>query len=294
MKHFIFVLALLALPAFVFAEDFVPLTSIPALQGVGNASDLSGFLNGLYRICIGLAATLAILQLVRAGIMYMGGDSVTDKGEAKNLILMSLFGLLLVLSPVIVFGIINPKVLSLEINVSGLQSTIQSTTQQSEQRLANQILQIVRDSAQACGVTLSDPMTNCLSGKLSSSPPDYAGAGTCLSSLTSTQQSCMFTEMARRAGAGIQTISPNERKFTGRPNYYITVGILKPNDRDCKLLYGEQYQTNSTCQSDLSERTSQMSGWGGTMLFRCQRLPSSGEYLITAENMCTDQPYIPS
>jgi hypothetical protein len=134
MKHFIFALALLALPIFVFAEGFVPLTSIPALQEVGNASDLSGFLNGLYRICIGLAATLAILQLVRAGIMYMGGDSVTDKGEARNLILMSLFGLLLVLSPVIVFGIINPNILSLEIDVSGLQSEFAPTpVQQSSQ-----------------------------------------------------------------------------------------------------------------------------------------------------------------
>lgn len=107
-------------PLFAFAQnlsevDFVPLTNIPALADAGNAAKLPDFLNSLYKLAIGAAAVLAVLQIVRAGIMYMGGDSVTEKKEAKNLITLSIGGLILILSPVIVFSIINPKILDLKI-----------------------------------------------------------------------------------------------------------------------------------------------------------------------------------
>lgn len=114
------ILFVLSAPIFVFAADtselgFVPLTSIPGIEDAGNASSLPAFLNNIYKLAIGAAAILAVLQIVRAGIMYMGGDSVTEKKDAKSLIGLSIGGLVLVLSPVIVFSIINPKILDLEI-----------------------------------------------------------------------------------------------------------------------------------------------------------------------------------
>ncbi|GEM_PF-5941669 len=125
MKHFTALLglvALVSLPLLALAAegtDFVPLTNIPVLFDTGNAINtpegLSIFLNNIYKVCIGVAAVIAVLQIMRAGIMYMGGDSVTEKKDAKNLIAMSIGGLILVLSPVIVFSIINPEILSLEI-----------------------------------------------------------------------------------------------------------------------------------------------------------------------------------
>ena len=125
MKHLTALLGLIALitlPLLALAAegtDFVPLTNIPVLFDTGNAINtpegLSIFLNNIYKVCIGVAAVIAVLQIMRAGIMYMGGDSVTEKKDAKNLIAMSIGGLILVLSPVIVFSIINPEILSLEI-----------------------------------------------------------------------------------------------------------------------------------------------------------------------------------
>lgn len=118
-----------ALPAVALAADtsslgFVPLTSIPGIEEAGNASTLPNFLNTVYKLAIGVAAVLAVLQIVRAGIMYMGGDSVTEKKDAKNLIALSIGGLILVLSPVVVFSIINPKILNLEIGgLNDLTST---------------------------------------------------------------------------------------------------------------------------------------------------------------------------
>jgi hypothetical protein len=116
----LFASILLLTPLVVFAQvntdtAFIPLTSIPGIESAGNADSLPDFLNSLYRLAIGAAAVLAVLQIVRAGIMYMGGDSVTEKKEAKNLIALSIGGLVLILSPVVVFSIINPNILSLKI-----------------------------------------------------------------------------------------------------------------------------------------------------------------------------------
>lgn len=143
MKYALFILSLLILPMIVFAQDtgFVPLTRIPLLTETVNQFNLSDFLNNLYRLAIGVAAVIAVLQIMRAGIIYMGGDSVTEKKEAKNLIALSIGGLILVLSPVIVFSIINPEILSLKINnLSDLAAR--------QQQLTTVVLQL--NSAEDC------------------------------------------------------------------------------------------------------------------------------------------------
>ncbi len=115
-----------ALPLLAFAQDtttqFVPLTSLPGLSDFTSSSDLPAFLNNLYKICIGAAAALAVFQIMRAGFYFMTNKgSVSENEQAKHLLQMSIFGLLLVLSPVIVFGIINPQILSLNFNVDKLK-----------------------------------------------------------------------------------------------------------------------------------------------------------------------------
>lgn len=101
--------------------NFVSLTKIPAFTATGNSGDLTTFLNNIYKICIGLAAILAVLQIMRAGVLYMLEGGFLEKKEARGLIASAIGGLLLVLSPVIVFSIINPSILSLKLNnLSGL------------------------------------------------------------------------------------------------------------------------------------------------------------------------------
>jgi len=111
-------------PLLAFAQqNFVPLSNLPGLTDLGSAPTLPFFLNNLYKLCIGAAAVIAILQIMRAGflLMYSTG-SITGNEKAKDLIQNSLLGLLLVLSPALVFGIINPDILDLELDVSGLSS----------------------------------------------------------------------------------------------------------------------------------------------------------------------------
>ena len=104
------------------ADSFVPLTNIPEITDAGNSANIAAFLNGLYKLCIGIAVVLAVLQLIRAGITYMtAAGNVGSTEEAKHLISTALLGLLLVLSPYILFSIINPSILTLEIDTSELK-----------------------------------------------------------------------------------------------------------------------------------------------------------------------------
>ncbi len=97
-------------------SEFVPLTSIPAIENINAEDGLSGFFNYLYVLAVGAAAVIAVLQFVRAGILYaVMNTGVVEKREARHLMLVSVLGLLLVLSPALVFGIINPDILSLRI-----------------------------------------------------------------------------------------------------------------------------------------------------------------------------------
>lgn len=123
------VLGLLTLPAYALASDvFVPLTGLPGIETVNGDGRFSDFLNSLYRLCVGAAAVLAVIQITRAGVVYMLQDSFTEKAEAKKLIQMSIFGLLLVLAPTVVFNLIDPRILNLSLDVRGLQPTPVSTS----------------------------------------------------------------------------------------------------------------------------------------------------------------------
>ena len=116
---YLFLLVLVSVPFAVHGQsnnNFVPLQpGLPGISDFATSGSLPDLFNSIYKICIGVAATLAVLQIMRAGVMYMGGDSITEKKEARDLISMSVIGLVLVLSPVIVFSIINPKILNLDI-----------------------------------------------------------------------------------------------------------------------------------------------------------------------------------
>jgi hypothetical protein len=101
------------------AAGFVPLAPIPGLtsniSGNISASTLTQFLNNLYKYLIGLAAVLAVIEIMWGGLEIMG-ESVTKKADGKAKIQQAILGLVLVLSPVLVFTIINPAILNLSLS----------------------------------------------------------------------------------------------------------------------------------------------------------------------------------
>jgi hypothetical protein len=138
-KIFLFSLAFLVclIPLEVFAQGFVPLAPIPGLTGEGTVSTTAGlpsFFNNLYKFLIGLAAVAAVIQIIRSGIeLAMNKGSVSEIISAKGRVAQALWGLVLVLTPALVFGLINPNILNLSVTLPDITFTDRGTP--SDQRV---------------------------------------------------------------------------------------------------------------------------------------------------------------
>ena len=120
----------------VFAQGFVPLAAIPGLTDIDTTAtntDLAVFFNNLYKYLIGLAAVLAVIEIVWGGLQISTQDSISKQGEGKERIQQAIIGLILVLSPVLVFSIINPSILNLSLNLPPIDLTVPQTPQASTQ-----------------------------------------------------------------------------------------------------------------------------------------------------------------
>ncbi|MBI4093757.1 hypothetical protein HY417_02235, partial [Candidatus Kaiserbacteria bacterium] len=118
MKKIIFLSALLfflGLTPLALAQGFVPLAEIPGLtQGAtADPAGLAKFFNNLYKFAIGLSATLAVIMIIWGGLEISTQDSISKQGAGRERITQAIYGLVLVLSPVLVFSIINPSILNL-------------------------------------------------------------------------------------------------------------------------------------------------------------------------------------
>jgi hypothetical protein len=126
-KIFLLSTVLLVVPVVALAQGFVPLAPIPGLtEGVtANQAGLASFFNNLYKFAIGIAAALAVIQIIWAGldIAIFHKDAVSAITDDKGKIYNAVFGLVLVLSPVLVFSIINPSILNLSLNLPPLNTT---------------------------------------------------------------------------------------------------------------------------------------------------------------------------
>ncbi|HMO77611.1 MAG TPA: pilin [Candidatus Paceibacterota bacterium] len=94
------------------AGPFVPLVGIP---GVEDDSDLGTYINALYILSISLAALLAVIKIIVAGVKWMMTDIVTGKEEAKKDIQGALTGLLIVISAVVILTLINPNLTNINL-----------------------------------------------------------------------------------------------------------------------------------------------------------------------------------
>lgn len=103
------------------AGGFVPLTNFPAFTNYAASTSLVPFVNSLYTYAIGIAVILAVLEIVWGGFLWMGSDaSITNKEAGRHKIMMAIFGLILVLSPYVIFQFINPAALSMKLGTSDI------------------------------------------------------------------------------------------------------------------------------------------------------------------------------
>ena len=102
----IFALLIITVPTVVFGQEaYRPLINLPATDVPG----FEGYINLLYAMSISVAALLAVIKIIIAGLKYMLSDVVTNKGDAIKDIKGALLGLLLILGAVIILNLINPQ-----------------------------------------------------------------------------------------------------------------------------------------------------------------------------------------
>ncbi|XKT75301.1 MAG: hypothetical protein ACJKSS_00725 [Patescibacteria group bacterium UBA2103] len=116
-------LSLLFIAGTAFAQGVVtvePLTDLPGIEEAATGG-VGVLINTLYTYLIGIGAISAVLIIMWGGFKYMTSEAMGDKSAGREDIQRAVLGLLLLLSPVIVFGIINRDITSLNIDLGVLR-----------------------------------------------------------------------------------------------------------------------------------------------------------------------------
>jgi hypothetical protein len=112
----LFLVALILIPSTVFGGGLVYEPMIGGFPGMADeATDFNAFINGLYAISIAVAALLAVIKIIIAGVKWMLTDVVTSKGEAKKDIQGALLGLLVILAAVLILTTINESIIDVNL-----------------------------------------------------------------------------------------------------------------------------------------------------------------------------------
>jgi len=129
MKSFFttILLVVVLIPTSVFAEEAAN-NFLVGIPGVGDPTgDFDGYINAIYAMFISLAALLAVVKIVIAGVKYMFSDIVTQKSQAKKDIQGALFGLVIVLGAVLILTVINPDLTNFNLDTDMIERPDRST-----------------------------------------------------------------------------------------------------------------------------------------------------------------------
>lgn len=109
--------------------NFSPLTQLPGIRDAATSGGFADFLNQVYKILIGVGTVLAFFMICYAGFEIMTSrGSVSSNEKAKSRLFNAILGLVLLLSPVVVFSVINPEILNLKLDFSELASIKELTS----------------------------------------------------------------------------------------------------------------------------------------------------------------------
>jgi len=125
----ILILILLLLPVAVLAQglQYQPLVGVPGVSA-DSGINLDTYINALYALSITIAALLAVIKIIIAGVKWMLSDVVTSKQEAKSDIWGATLGLLIVISAVLIFTQINPQITETSLFITETGTTFSSNT----------------------------------------------------------------------------------------------------------------------------------------------------------------------
>jgi len=120
MKYFLtFFCSLLVMAPTLALAQYTELVNIPGVGG-GETDGFDGYINAVYAMFISIAALLAVVKIIVAGVKYMFTDIAPQKTSAKNDIQGALLGLVVVLAAVLILTVINPDLTNFDLNTQEL------------------------------------------------------------------------------------------------------------------------------------------------------------------------------
>lgn len=130
MKNFFLTTVLLTiftLPLFAISQTQVDYTLLePSVYNndytTTGSKPFADYLNLVFKIGIGVAAGLAVIQIVIGGIQYMASESPFKIGDAKSKIEGAILGLILALGVYVFLYTINPDIVSLKLEIQSSQT----------------------------------------------------------------------------------------------------------------------------------------------------------------------------
>lgn len=136
MKYFVFFLLIL-IPVVSLAQFYDPIVGVPGVDPKN--SDFNVYINSIYALSIGLAALLAVIKIIIAGVKWMLTDVVTSKEEAKKDIKGALIGLLIILSAVLLISVINKDILDVNLTLKAQPTPTKFVSYPNQKVLINSI-----------------------------------------------------------------------------------------------------------------------------------------------------------
>ena len=100
---------------------YAPLIEITGLTDTTGGGSFSDYVDFLYGLSIAIAALLAVIKIIVAGVKYMMSSLPGTKGNAKSEIQGALLGLLLILGAYLILNTINPALTKTTVNFQSLK-----------------------------------------------------------------------------------------------------------------------------------------------------------------------------
>lgn len=114
-----------------FAESqpsvYKPIVGVPGLSNSGGYTT-QAYVNAIYKLSITIGALIAVVRIIFAGVEYMFDGVITHKSDAIKKIRGAIFGLLIILSAVLLLNTINPNLTTLSIFNNAPSIDPQNTT----------------------------------------------------------------------------------------------------------------------------------------------------------------------
>ncbi|NCN07993.1 hypothetical protein GW944_00285 [Candidatus Parcubacteria bacterium] len=104
---------------------YVPLVELPTNYVPADGEKrvkASDYIEGLFKLIIAIAGTLAVVTIIVGGIQYMSSDAFGKTEAAKNTIGNAIWGFMLAISAWLILNTISPKLVSFNLSITPIET----------------------------------------------------------------------------------------------------------------------------------------------------------------------------